>query len=139
MSQVATKYVLWVDDDFIFTENTKLEKMVDILEKTTLDLVRAAPCPICWAFHHLMAPRCCCRLAVQSGRRRATRQPIATPSLWKEGERQATVCTSEMATTTSSRAFPAVWWPMPSSTSSWGGQTWCVRWALTPVWHARVT
>ncbi|XP_014847578.1 PREDICTED: beta-1,4 N-acetylgalactosaminyltransferase 1-like isoform X2 [Poecilia mexicana] len=39
VSQVATKYVLWVDDDFIFTANTKLEKMVDILEKTTLDLV----------------------------------------------------------------------------------------------------
>lgn len=41
MSQVTTKYVLWVDDDFIFTKNTKLEKMVDILEKTPLDLVRA--------------------------------------------------------------------------------------------------
>ncbi|XP_029912594.1 beta-1,4 N-acetylgalactosaminyltransferase 1a [Myripristis murdjan] len=42
VSQVSTKYVLWVDDDFIFTENTKLEKMVDILEKTTLDLVGGA-------------------------------------------------------------------------------------------------
>ncbi|CAG07428.1 unnamed protein product, partial [Tetraodon nigroviridis] len=42
VSQVVTKYVLWVDDDFIFTENTKLEKMVDILEKTTLDLVSGA-------------------------------------------------------------------------------------------------
>lgn len=40
VSQVTTKYVLWVDDDFFFTANTKLEKMVDILEKTTLDLVR---------------------------------------------------------------------------------------------------
>lgn len=40
VSQVTTKYVLWVDDDFIFTANTNLEKMVDILEKTTLDLVR---------------------------------------------------------------------------------------------------
>lgn len=39
VSQVTTKYVLWVDDDFYFTANTKLEKMVDILEKTTLDLV----------------------------------------------------------------------------------------------------
>ncbi len=39
ISQVATKYVLWVDDDFIFTSSTKLEKMVDILERTTLDLV----------------------------------------------------------------------------------------------------
>lgn len=39
VSQVTTKYVLWVDDDFIFTANTKLEKFVDVLEKTTLDLV----------------------------------------------------------------------------------------------------
>ncbi|XP_038642239.1 beta-1,4 N-acetylgalactosaminyltransferase 1-like [Scyliorhinus canicula] len=38
-SQVKTKYLLWVDDDFIFASDTKLEKMVDILEKTTLDLV----------------------------------------------------------------------------------------------------
>lgn len=43
VSQVTTKYVLWVDDDFIFTANTKLERMVDILEKTTLDLVRCMP------------------------------------------------------------------------------------------------
>ncbi|XP_058619069.1 beta-1,4 N-acetylgalactosaminyltransferase 1a isoform X2 [Onychostoma macrolepis] len=42
VSQVATKYVLWVDDDFIFTSSTKLEKMVDILERTTLDLVGGA-------------------------------------------------------------------------------------------------
>lgn len=43
VSQVVTKYVLWVDDDFIFTANTKLERMVDILEKTPLDLVRCMP------------------------------------------------------------------------------------------------
>ncbi|XP_064155203.1 beta-1,4 N-acetylgalactosaminyltransferase 1-like isoform X1 [Anguilla rostrata] len=42
VSQVTTKYVLWVDDDFIFTANTKVEKMVDILERTTLDLVGGA-------------------------------------------------------------------------------------------------
>ncbi|XP_016378078.1 beta-1,4 N-acetylgalactosaminyltransferase 1-like [Sinocyclocheilus rhinocerous] len=42
VSQVTTKYVLWVDDDFIFTSSTKLEKMVDILERTTLDLVGGA-------------------------------------------------------------------------------------------------
>ncbi|XP_076132243.1 beta-1,4 N-acetylgalactosaminyltransferase 1a isoform X1 [Alosa pseudoharengus] len=42
VSQVTTKYVLWVDDDFIFTANTKLEKLVDILESTTLDLVGGA-------------------------------------------------------------------------------------------------
>lgn len=39
VSQVTTKYVLWVDDDFIFTAKTKLEKLVDVLERTTLDLV----------------------------------------------------------------------------------------------------
>ncbi|XP_067302111.1 beta-1,4 N-acetylgalactosaminyltransferase 1a isoform X2 [Pseudorasbora parva] len=42
VSQVTTKYVLWLDDDFIFTSRTKLEKMVDILERTTLDLVGGA-------------------------------------------------------------------------------------------------
>lgn len=42
ISQVTTKYVLWVDDDFIFTANTKLEKMVEVLESTTLDLVGGA-------------------------------------------------------------------------------------------------
>lgn len=40
ISQVATKYVLWVDDDFIFTPRTKLEKLVNVLEETSLDLVR---------------------------------------------------------------------------------------------------
>lgn len=69
VSQVATKYVLWVDDDFIFTENTKLEKMVDILEKTTLDLVSAAVTfffGVSKACHHLTYP--CARSAVRSGR-----------------------------------------------------------------------
>ncbi|KAG7493716.1 beta-1,4 N-acetylgalactosaminyltransferase 1 [Solea senegalensis] len=42
ISQVTTKYVLWVDDDFIFSANTKLEKLVDVLERTTLDLVGGA-------------------------------------------------------------------------------------------------
>ncbi|XP_063149972.1 beta-1,4 N-acetylgalactosaminyltransferase 1 isoform X2 [Candoia aspera] len=42
ISQVTTKYVLWVDDDFIFTLRTKVEKLVDVLEKTSLDLVGGA-------------------------------------------------------------------------------------------------
>ncbi|XP_077471812.1 beta-1,4 N-acetylgalactosaminyltransferase 1a [Stigmatopora argus] len=42
VSQVTTKYLLWVDDDFIFTADTKLEKMVGILEGTSLDLVGGA-------------------------------------------------------------------------------------------------
>ncbi|XP_061630690.1 beta-1,4 N-acetylgalactosaminyltransferase 1a isoform X1 [Phyllopteryx taeniolatus] len=42
VSQVTTKYVLWVDDDFLFNADTKLEKMVDILERTGLDLVGGA-------------------------------------------------------------------------------------------------
>ncbi|XP_041634952.1 beta-1,4 N-acetylgalactosaminyltransferase 2-like [Cheilinus undulatus] len=32
VSQVTTKYFLWVDDDFEFTENTKIEKMVEVME-----------------------------------------------------------------------------------------------------------
>lgn len=39
VSQVTTKYVLWVDDDFIFTARTRLERLVDVLERTPLDLV----------------------------------------------------------------------------------------------------
>ncbi|XP_035307815.1 beta-1,4 N-acetylgalactosaminyltransferase 1 isoform X4 [Cricetulus griseus] len=39
VSQVTTKYVLWVDDDFVFTARTRLEKLVDVLERTALDLV----------------------------------------------------------------------------------------------------
>lgn len=39
ISQVTTKYVLWVDDDFLFTNQTKIERLVDVLEKTELDLV----------------------------------------------------------------------------------------------------
>ncbi|XP_039972363.1 beta-1,4 N-acetylgalactosaminyltransferase 1 isoform X2 [Xiphias gladius] len=42
VSQVTTKYVLWVDDDFIFTADTRLERLVDVLERTTLDLVGGA-------------------------------------------------------------------------------------------------
>lgn len=40
ISQVTTKYVLWVDDDFLFNNNTKIEVLVDVLEKTELDVVR---------------------------------------------------------------------------------------------------
>ncbi|XP_068123526.1 beta-1,4 N-acetylgalactosaminyltransferase 1 isoform X3 [Hyperolius riggenbachi] len=42
ISQVSTKYVLWVDDDFIFCSRTKIEKLVDVLERTSLDLVGGA-------------------------------------------------------------------------------------------------
>lgn len=40
---MTTKYLLWVDDDFIFTADTKLEKLVEVLERTTLDLVSPSP------------------------------------------------------------------------------------------------
>lgn len=45
VSQVTTKYVLWVDDDFIFTARTRLERLVDVLERTPLDrqLLRVDP------------------------------------------------------------------------------------------------
>uniref|UniRef100_I3MA37 Beta-1,4-N-acetyl-galactosaminyltransferase 2 (SID blood group) n=1 Tax=Ictidomys tridecemlineatus TaxID=43179 RepID=I3MA37_ICTTR len=39
ISQVTTKYVLWVDDDFVFNNKTKIEVLVDVLEKTELDVV----------------------------------------------------------------------------------------------------
>lgn len=42
VSQVTTKYVLWVDDDFVFTARTRLEKLVDVLERAPLDLVGGA-------------------------------------------------------------------------------------------------
>ncbi|XP_070836224.1 beta-1,4 N-acetylgalactosaminyltransferase 2-like [Chaetodon trifascialis] len=32
VSQVTTKYFLWVDDDFMFTEETKIEKLVEVME-----------------------------------------------------------------------------------------------------------
>ncbi|MBN3305442.1 B4GN2 acetylgalactosaminyltransferase, partial [Amia calva] len=32
VSQVSTKYLLWVDDDFLFTESTKIEKLVEVME-----------------------------------------------------------------------------------------------------------
>ncbi|XP_012581606.1 PREDICTED: beta-1,4 N-acetylgalactosaminyltransferase 2 [Condylura cristata] len=39
ISQVTTKYVLWVDDDFLFNDKTKVEVLVDVLERTELDVV----------------------------------------------------------------------------------------------------
>ncbi|KAM4617771.1 beta-1,4 N-acetylgalactosaminyltransferase 2-like [Discoglossus pictus] len=39
VSQVTTKYFLWVDDDFLFIEQTKLENFVRVLEETDLDVV----------------------------------------------------------------------------------------------------
>ncbi|XP_039893243.1 beta-1,4 N-acetylgalactosaminyltransferase 2-like isoform X1 [Simochromis diagramma] len=40
VSQVTTKYFLWVDDDFLFTEKTKIEKLVEVMEANPeLDVV----------------------------------------------------------------------------------------------------
>lgn len=40
VSQATTKYFLWVDDDFQFTENTKIEKLVEVMEAVPeLDVV----------------------------------------------------------------------------------------------------
>nr|XP_025039054.1 beta-1,4 N-acetylgalactosaminyltransferase 2 isoform X3 [Pelodiscus sinensis] len=41
ISQVTTKYYLWVDDDYLFTENTRIDKLVDVLEGTNLDMKQA--------------------------------------------------------------------------------------------------
>uniref|UniRef100_A0A8C5G300 Beta-1,4 N-acetylgalactosaminyltransferase 2-like n=1 Tax=Gouania willdenowi TaxID=441366 RepID=A0A8C5G300_GOUWI len=41
VSQVNTKYFMWVDDDYLFTEKTKIEKFVEVLEANPeLDMVR---------------------------------------------------------------------------------------------------
>ncbi|XP_006812099.1 beta-1,4 N-acetylgalactosaminyltransferase 1-like [Saccoglossus kowalevskii] len=42
LSQVQTEFVLYVDDDFIFTNETVLEKMVDKLENYRITLVAEA-------------------------------------------------------------------------------------------------
>ncbi|KAL3987648.1 hypothetical protein ACER0C_014763 [Sarotherodon galilaeus] len=40
VSQVTTKYFLWVDDDFLFSEKTKIEKLVEVMEANPeLDVV----------------------------------------------------------------------------------------------------
>ncbi|XP_028266987.1 beta-1,4 N-acetylgalactosaminyltransferase 2-like [Parambassis ranga] len=40
VSQVTTKYFLWVDDDFVFTDKTKIEKFVEVMEAVPeLDVV----------------------------------------------------------------------------------------------------
>ncbi|XP_076739014.1 beta-1,4 N-acetylgalactosaminyltransferase 2 isoform X2 [Maylandia zebra] len=40
VSQVTTKYFLWVDDDFLFSEKTKIEKFVEVMEAVPeLDVV----------------------------------------------------------------------------------------------------
>lgn len=39
LSKVDTPYVVTLDDDFVFNHQTKLERWLDILEKTNLDLI----------------------------------------------------------------------------------------------------
>ncbi|KAI8493707.1 hypothetical protein Bbelb_286280 [Branchiostoma belcheri] len=39
LSQVTTAYFLWVDDDYVFTKDTKLENFVEVLDNTNMDLV----------------------------------------------------------------------------------------------------
>ncbi|CAB1341577.1 unnamed protein product [Coregonus sp. 'balchen'] len=34
VSQVTTKYFIWVDDDFLFTDKTKIENLVEVMEAT---------------------------------------------------------------------------------------------------------
>lgn len=60
VSQVTTKYLLWVDDDFIFTADTKLEKLVDVLERTTLDLVSHSSGASLFEFYLLIIPSRVC-------------------------------------------------------------------------------
>ena len=37
--QVTTEYLLWIDDDFVFSDETDLEWMLGVLENTNLDIV----------------------------------------------------------------------------------------------------
>lgn len=39
LSKVTTEYVVTLDDDFVFTDKTCLEKWIDILDKTELDII----------------------------------------------------------------------------------------------------
>lgn len=39
LSKVKTPYVVTLDDDFVFNDRTKLEKWLEILERTNLDMV----------------------------------------------------------------------------------------------------
>uniref|UniRef100_A0A7N4PI84 Beta-1,4 N-acetylgalactosaminyltransferase n=2 Tax=Sarcophilus harrisii TaxID=9305 RepID=A0A7N4PI84_SARHA len=55
LSQVTTKYVLWVDDDFFFTQNTKIEVLLNVLEKTDLDVVGGHVLGISFLFKLLLA------------------------------------------------------------------------------------
>ena len=36
---MTTEYLLWIDDDFVFSDETDLESMLDVLENTNLDIV----------------------------------------------------------------------------------------------------
>ncbi|KAI8512678.1 Beta-1,4 N-acetylgalactosaminyltransferase 1 [Branchiostoma belcheri] len=42
VSQVTTAYFLWVDDDFIFTKNTRIELLLQVAENTNLDVIGGA-------------------------------------------------------------------------------------------------
>ena len=41
ISQVTTKYFIWMDDDLRVTENTNLEKLLEIIEDLNFDLIGA--------------------------------------------------------------------------------------------------
>ena len=41
ISQVTTKYFIWMDDDLRVTENTNLEKLLKIIEDLNFDLIGA--------------------------------------------------------------------------------------------------
>ena len=42
ISQVETKYFIWLDDDHQITEQTKLEKLLEIIEDINYDVVAGA-------------------------------------------------------------------------------------------------
>ncbi|CAM9938101.1 unnamed protein product [Bubo scandiacus] len=116
VSQVTTKYVLWVDDDFIFTPRTRLEKLVDVLERTSLDLVGGAVREI-------------------TGYTTTYRQRLSVEG----AARGATACARGRASTTAWPGSPPASSPTASSTSSWPAPTRSGRSASTPACAASPT
>ncbi|CAJ1076018.1 beta-1%2C4 N-acetylgalactosaminyltransferase 2-like [Xyrichtys novacula] len=53
ISQVTTKYFLWVDDDFVFTKDTKIEELVRIMEANPELDVRFTPLGVEYYCHLL--------------------------------------------------------------------------------------
>lgn len=54
ISQVTTEYLLWIDDDFVFSDETDLEWMLDVLENTNLDIVGGKAGSTRWGYTSIL-------------------------------------------------------------------------------------